>query len=50
MKVIFETEHLILYTDGDNDTDIHINSKSKDIQEYYDPEEVMSHKKKNRKS
>lgn len=46
MKVIFETEHFILYTDGDNDTDIHINSKSKDIQEYYDPEEVMSHKKK----
>ena len=46
MKIIFETEHFILYTDGDNDTDIHINSKSKDIQEYYEPEEVMPHKKK----
>jgi hypothetical protein len=46
MNTIFETEHFILYTEGDNNTNIHINSKSKDIQDYYLPEEVMSHEKK----
>lgn len=43
MKTIFETEHLIMFL-GEKDTDIFIESKSKEIQEHY--EQCMSAKEK----
>lgn len=35
MKTIFETEHLLMFL-GEKDTDIFIESKSKEIQEYHE--------------
>lgn len=42
-QIIYENEFFIFYLSGDNLTDVHLNSKSKDIQEKYDSEEIMSH-------
>jgi len=36
MKIIFETEHLILFTEGENDTEVYVHSKSKEDQELWD--------------
>lgn len=36
MKVIFETEHLILFTDGINEDELYIHAKPKEIQEQHE--------------
>ena len=53
-KLLYENEHFIFYLTGDYLTgdylnNVHLDSKSKEIQEYYDSEEVMSHESKLKK-
>ena len=45
-KIILDNMYFIMYVDGADFTNVHVNSKSKDIQEKYDSEEVMSHENK----
>uniref|UniRef100_A0A6C0LG81 Uncharacterized protein n=1 Tax=viral metagenome TaxID=1070528 RepID=A0A6C0LG81_9ZZZZ len=49
MNIIYENEYFIFYLSGENNTNIHLDSKSKEIQEKYDDEEVMSHEEKLKK-
>ena len=46
LNIIYENEHFIFYLSGENLRNVHLDSKSKDIQEKYDLEEVMSHEQK----
>lgn len=48
-NVIYENEYFIFYLSGENKTNVHLDSKSKLIQEKYDSEEVMSHEEKLKK-
>ena len=48
-NVIYENEYFIFYLSGENKTNVHLDSKSKVIQEKYDSEEVMSHEEKLKK-
>ncbi len=48
-KLLYENEHFIFYLTGDHLNNVHLDSKSKEIQEYYDSEEVMSHESKLKK-
>jgi hypothetical protein len=45
-KIIIDNIYFIMYLDGENLTNVHLDTKSKDIQEKYDSEEVMSHENK----
>lgn len=49
LNVIYENEYFMFYLSGENQTNVHLDSKSKEIQEKYDSEEVMSHKEKLKK-
>ena len=49
LNVIYENEHFIFYLSGQNQTNVHLDSKLKEIQEKYDSEEVMSHEEKLKK-
>lgn len=49
LNVIYENEHFIFYLSGENKTNVHLDSKPKEIQEKYDCEEVMSHEEKLKK-
>lgn len=46
MKVIFENEYFKFYLTGNDLSNVHLDSKSKEEQEIYDSDEVMSHKEK----
>ena len=46
LNIIYENEYFIFYLSGENKTNVHLDSKSKQIQEKYDSEEIMSHKEK----
>ena len=48
-NIIYENEYFIFYLSGDNQTNVHLDSKAKEIQEKYDPEEIMSHEEKLKK-
>jgi hypothetical protein len=48
-NIIFENEYFIFYLSGEFQTNIHLDTKSKDIQEKYEPEEIMSHEEKLKK-
>lgn len=45
-KIILDNMYFIMYVDGEDLTNVHIDSKSKDIQEKYDSEEILSHENK----
>ena len=45
-RVILDNIYFTMYIDGDDYTNVHLDSKSKEIQEQYDSEEVLSHEKK----
>jgi hypothetical protein len=45
-KIIIDNIYFIMYLDGENLTNVHLDTKSKDIQEKYDSDEVMSHENK----
>ncbi len=45
-KLIYENEFFIFYLKGESLTNIHLDSKSKDEQEKYDSEEIMSNEEK----
>jgi len=45
-NVIYENEYFIFYLSGENQTNVHLDSKSKEIQEKYVPDEVMTHEEK----
>ena len=49
LNIIYENEYIIFYLSGTDKTDVHLDSKSKEIQEKYDPEEVMSYEEKLKK-
>lgn len=49
LNVIYENEYFIFYLSCENQTNVHLDSKSKEIQEKYDPEEVMTHEEKLKK-
>jgi len=49
LNIIYENEYFIFYLSGENQTNVHLDSKSKEIQEKYDPEEVMTHEEKLKK-
>lgn len=46
MNIIYENEFFIFYLSGDFNTNIHLDSKSKEMQEKYDSDDVMSHEEK----
>ena len=46
MTIIYENEFFIFYLSSDFNTNIHLDSKSKEIQEKYDSDYVMSHEEK----
>lgn len=43
INIIYENEYFIFYLSGEN---VHLDSKSKDIQEKYEPDKVLSYEKK----
>ena len=45
-KIILENMYFILYVDGQDLTNVHLDSKPKEIQEQFDSEEVLSHENK----
>ena len=45
-RVILDNVYFIMYIDGEDYTNVHLDSKPKEIQEQYDSEEVLSHEKK----
>lgn len=45
-RVILDNIYFTMYIDGEDYTNIHLDSKPKEIQEQYDSEEVLSHEKK----
>ena len=45
-RIILDNIYFNFYLDGEDFTEVHLESKSKDIQEHYDSEEVLSHEKK----
>ena len=49
LNVIYENEYFIFYLSGENKTNVHLDSKQKEIQEKYDSDEVMSHQEKLKK-
>ena len=49
LNIIYENEYFIFYLSGENKTNVHLDSKSKEIQEKYDSEEVMSNVEKLKK-
>ena len=46
MNIIYENEFFIFYLSGNFNTNIHLDSKSKEMQEKYDSDDVMSHEEK----
>lgn len=48
-NVIYENEHFIFYLSGENQENIHLDSKSKEDQEKYESEDVMKHEEKLKK-
>jgi hypothetical protein len=46
INVIYENEFFIFYLSGETKTNVHLDSKSKEIQEKYEPEQIMTHKEK----
>lgn len=48
-KIIHENEYFIFYISAENNLNIHLDSKSKEIQEALDPEEIMSTEEKLKK-
>lgn len=49
LNVIYENEHFIFYLSGENQENVHLDSKSKEDQVKYDSEDVMKHKDKLKK-
>lgn len=49
LNVIYENEFFIFYLDINNSTNVHLDSKPKEIQEQYEPEEIMTHDEKMKK-
>ena len=45
-RVILDNIYFTMYIDGEDYTNVHLDSKPKEIQEQYDSEEVLSHEKK----
>lgn len=45
-KVILDNIYFIMYLDGEEFTNVHLDSKPKEIQEKYDSNDVLSHEKK----
>lgn len=45
-KIIIDNMYFIMYVDSPDFTNVHLNSKSKEIQEQYDSDDVMSHENK----
>jgi hypothetical protein len=45
-RIILDNIYFTMYIDGEDYTNVHLDSKSKEIQEQYDSEEVLSHEKK----
>lgn len=45
-KIILDNMYFTMYVDGNDFTNVHLNSKPKEIQEQYDSEEVLSHENK----
>ena len=45
-NVIYQNEHFIFYLSGENQENVHLDSKSKEDQEKYDSEDVMKHEEK----
>lgn len=45
-KIIIDNMYFIMYVDGPDFTNVHLNSKPKEIQEQYDSDDVMSHENK----
>ena len=45
-KIILDNIYFKMYIDGEDYTNVHLDSKPKEIQEKYDSEEVLSHEKK----
>lgn len=48
-SIIYENEFFIFYLSGDDKTNVHLDSKCKEIQEKYDSDKVMSHEEKLKK-
>lgn len=46
INIIYENEFFIFYLSGETKTNVHLDSKSKEIQEKYEPEQIMTHKEK----
>lgn len=49
LNIIYENEFFIFYLDINNSTNVHLDSKPKEIQEQYEPEEIMTHDEKMKK-
>jgi hypothetical protein len=49
LNVIYENEFFIFYLGIDNATNVYLDSKPKEIQEQYEPEEIMTHDEKTKK-
>tara|TARA_Y100000816_G_C26072604_1_gene564345 strand:- start:212 stop:646 length:435 start_codon:yes stop_codon:yes gene_type:complete len=45
-RIILDNIYFTMYIDGEDYTNVHLDSKPKEIQEQYDSEEVLSHEKK----
>lgn len=46
IKVILDNVYFTMYIDGEDYTNVHLDSKPKEIQEQYDSNEVLSHENK----
>ena len=49
LNIIYENEFFIFYLGKDNPTNVHLDSKPKEIQEQYESEEIMTHVEKIKK-